>query len=184
MDTRFADSLWPATPPVILGRRLRPFCLWHALQIEALGDLPALEPSAGLGAVVQICAAGLVPYAAPRGLRGWLYRRRVRLLRRRPALRAALWREFGAYRAAAMAAAPRFWKSNGSRPCQAPWQLFIAARLVRYGGLTFEAAMALPIATALWRATALAEAGGAEVRLMTPADETALRAAGIDPDTL
>ena len=54
MDARLAESFFqPARrPPTVLGRRLRPFCLWHSFMLSAFSD----EASPSVYATLSLAA--------------------------------------------------------------------------------------------------------------------------------
>ena len=186
MDTRLAECFFqpPGRVDRVLGRRLRPFCLWHSLQLSAFEGVQAPTAYTQLALAADVCRlrAGEV-YRAPRGIRRRIERVRALCYARRPGALLEQIEAFADYRRA-WSSGPRFWTRSGSVACKTPWQLLLAARLVRLSGRSWVAAWETPLGRALWLATALAEASGTPVSLMTEADEAALRAAGFDPDQL
>lgn len=163
----------------VLGRRLWPFSLWHSFLLEAM-DSPLLHfsPLAAslqdLEEAVAVCSRGFAPLKLPgNGVvsqvrRQWYARR---LNRARVAFAAYL---------ADYCAEPDFMETGHSKPVKTPWQLFRVGQLMRYGRMTERQAWEYPRGAGVWLATALAEAGGAPVNIMSEAMRDALREAGND----
>ena len=149
MDAALAESLIHCRRPHrVLGRRLRPFCLWHSFLLEwADSPLSGAESPIGgytaLAVAARICERGKEPYRAPRGVALWGHRLLARVYARQPRALAAQYDAWRAYRADYVAP-PRFWRSARSRPAKTPWQLFLVCRLMR-GGLAVREAWELPL---------------------------------------
>jgi hypothetical protein len=167
---RFLESLMNREHTV-LGLTLRPFCLWHMLQLARVGS-PFLfshrkASIESLCLAAGICASGpetpiadLTP-AWPKGIEFDL---------------ALELEKFQCYRRD-YAAPPRRYDAAGE-PLKCPWELAVAARLMRYGHMSWHEAITLPFGLALWIAAALGEANGGDPGIISEAEERNLIACG------
>jgi len=175
MDPLFLESFLNVEHRV-LGRVLRPLCLWHHLNLD-LAQSPFVgydspKDSRALILAVRICRA------RPDSTFQMLPQKKTpthlffRSLSHHTELFECYVRDFFA--------PPRFFKKSGSKSPAAPWPLYVVSRLMRYGNFSADQAWTLPIGQALWFSAALGEAGGEESALVSAADLKAMREAGYD----
>jgi hypothetical protein len=176
-------AFFPGTEPqVLLGRRLLPqLTLWHLHQLYAATSplLGLADDRIGLGDLVvaaSICVTVYPAVLTP-------CRSRLELLRHH----LAKWRSarYG------LEAELRFWRAywkrsnagpllshpKGARSCESPAALALWASL-KLRGFSKADAWNEPVATAAWYKAALAEAEGADIRLMTEEKRAAYIRAG------
>jgi hypothetical protein len=201
IDTDAAEAIIHRRVHRVLGRRLPPLSLRHLLILDALDSPlaayrapraveagapdpgPALTPPDILLAV-DVCqcrsdqqlAAVIDP---PRGPRAWVHQLRRRWLLAR---RQDWWLEqllhWSAYWEDFMVP-PHLMPSGkkSSRQIQLPWQLMVAAALIRRGIPSAEAWW-MPAGEALWLDLAMRDDEGAEYALMTDQRRAEFRALG------
>jgi hypothetical protein len=183
MDERFLEAFlnWPHT---VMGRELRPFCLWHYINLEFAkspfighpGE-PGLE---ALAVATLICSSTpetdlrqVYPPLDSTTRKAWMLRQ-VRPYRKHMARERA---KFAAYQKD-HSSVPMVWESGSSTPLKSPWPLAAAARLQRYGGYTEFEAWTMSFGKAVYTAAALAEAGGDDPGIIGDNELKAMREAG------
>lgn len=144
MDSKLATSFFLGRHSVY-GFALKPFCLLHSLQLEALGS-PLLDgrevTSADLVIAAQVCANHDRFYS---GYSKALYRR----------IRYNFDKELAKFRLylAESQSSPDLYDapSEGGRgPLRAPWQLAVVTSLIRKTNITLRQAWTMPEGEALW----------------------------------
>lgn len=180
----YSLALYPE-PAVVLGRRLQPFCLGHALLLQRLGSpFAADEPRRGpmpadLLLAVIVCSK---PYPAaeqlvmsprlPRrltraGIRMWLCyspaRIQIELIR------------FGRYIEDAWRS-PKVWIERSGAPRGAPPVATLKVTLMSGLGMSAIEALSMPIGAAIWDATTYSESMGG-IRIRSASDEALIDAA-------
>lgn len=174
---RYHEAFLNRPSHTVLGFRLRPFCLWHCLQLEVAGS-PVLEMGerasyAELEQAAWICSQGygVVGDVPRRGFRG--FARRYHFLKTLDLERAAFRAYLDDY-----FALPRLWAGEG-QPVKAPWQLYRVCQLVHWGKWSAEEAWTLPVGEAVWYAVTLGEVVHGKSNLMGEADYEAMIEAGV-----
>ncbi len=185
MDDTFAEA-FINRKHTVLGRVLRPFCLWHSLAFELIGSPFGGESAsantiypADLILAIRICSSRYEPtlsaLSAPKSRlqRLRFYFQQWGINRRFSSELLAFFaylRDFNA--------SPRlFWETENSESA-VPWQLALVSRLMCDGGYTEEQAWELPVGKAIWTVIALREAAGQKTAMMTPGEVKALKEAG------
>lgn len=182
MDETIAEAFVNRTHTV-LGRKLKPFCLWHAFALElignpARGDFPYID-FRSLYIAVEICSRGYDPdlarvlqpgrwFRLKFLVRHWGWRKRID---RELAAFAAYKRDYRSF------PLDRFYDASGD-PSACGNHLTIIARLMRQGGYSEADAWELPEGKALWLSIALLEAGGKRSNMMSVAEYAAMQEAG------
>lgn len=175
MEAQFLRAVFAQPAPVVIGRRLRPFCLAHRVALTALGS-PLMRQDAPIApadllVALRVCSARdpFAPDLRPT-LRDSLAFWRFRF--NRAAFLSAL-REFVAY-VGDHAAHPQTWEKE--QQCASdgiPWPLHVVARLVR-NGVPERDAWRMSEGRALWLSIAFARHDGAEVSVITERDRLAM----------
>lgn len=183
MDERFAEA-FVNRRHTVLGRKLKPFSVWHAFVLDLLGS-----PFAGhvgetidfrsLFFAVGVCAREYDP-----GLRCL---RKGPLFRLRFFLRHRGWkkredrhlRAFLAYlRDYRTGPHPDHFADGTGEKSGVPGPLLLVARLMRLGGMTKAEAWNTPYGEAQWLCLALLEAEGRRTNLLNESERRALETAG------
>lgn len=169
-DQRFFDAFLTPASSLVLGRRLKPMCIKHRIFLEGIGS-PFVREDAQLTIpdliiALKVCGDELIDRPTLRDK--WL------------GLRLALSDDLFRRGCRAMVqhldtpkAFPRFWerdekKSGGASSI--PWQLNIIATLVK-GGVSYEDALLMPEARAVWLASVFSIHQGAKLEILTTDDE-------------
>jgi hypothetical protein len=171
VDEKFLSSVF-ATPPIILGRQLKPFCCGHAVVLAGLnspfivgGELTVSE----LYIAVWVCSQTYEDL-------------QIKLLGKTDDIS----KEFKDFVSNAIEdcnytatnidfqkylsehlKAPDKWKKSDSKSARAPWPLIIATRLMKELKFTEEKAWNMPMQMALWYFAAISEFNGDD-SLITP----------------
>lgn len=168
-DQRFFNAFLTPARTIILGKKLKPFSLKHRIFLEGI-DSPYLQADqelnpADLIIALKICAdESLDKFSL---WDKWL------------GLRMTLSKELFAQASLSFVryvnqpdTYPRFYekKEVSASSEQMPWQLCILATLVR-NGISYEAALTMPEAKAIWLSTAFNIQAGAKLELLTTDDE-------------
>jgi hypothetical protein len=171
VDEKFLSSVF-ATPPVILGRQLKPFCCGHAVVLAGLnspfiigGELTVVE----LYIAVWVCSHTYEEL-------------QVKFLKDTNSVSgefaefvsksiddcsfAATNIAFQSYLSEHLKA-PDKWKRSDAKSAKAPWPLIIATRLMKELKFTEEKAWNMPMQMALWYFAAISEFNGDD-SLITP----------------
>jgi hypothetical protein len=163
---------------VICGVEMRPFSIWHFWLLEFVGS-PYVGADGGTAAdlalALKICStpasspigASLPDFSADPIL--------VEAINGMGILQASL--AFQNY-LRDFVALPRCWQTGEGRSVKSPVCLYMVAVLMRCGRMGHEEAWSVPFGYARHLVLALAEAGGNEIPLLTPAEESALKEAG------
>ena len=168
MDHRFLNAFVDPAPFKLLGRSLYPWCLKYRVRLMAFnsplitgGDVTPSD----LIFACQVCAE------EPLGEIGFIDRLRINRLNNNPARFEQLIKAFSGY--VLVADWPKFWEKNGKQSGGdkgVPWPLAIIANLIA-SGIDEKRAWEMPECQAIWLNSALAIRKGAEVAIMTPAEE-------------
>jgi hypothetical protein len=175
LDRLFAESVVNRNNHVILGKRLKPLCLWHAVLLELI-DSPLWHGNNGvtmtdLRLAVSICSDSFPKYQIPSGWRlcWWAWRTRKSSLATEAAKFSAYIRDFNA--------PPMLWtkdeEAKTDKHCPLPQPLDIAAWLIRHN-ISEDRAWNMPIGLAHWYYVAMAKHRGAEIDLVSPSEQMAI----------
>lgn len=173
MDKRFLRAFLTPSRTLFLGYRLYPWCLKHRLQLTALGHpLMVGNPvsASDLISFARVCAEVGLP--ARMGWRDqWRAVRLVKGTRMEEAIDDAREHIGATYW-------PKFWdqpKTEGgeTRGGGVPWALSVLANLTR-NGLSYEDALHIPEAQAIWLSTTYSIHQGAKLEILTSEDEALL----------
>jgi hypothetical protein len=175
LDRLFAESVVNRDNHVVLKRKLTPLCLWHAVLLELI-DSPLWHGKSGvtmtdLRLAVAICSDSFPKYKIPSGwiLRWWTWLSRKNKLAVEAAKFSAYIRDFNA--------PPLLWtkdeETKTEKSCALPQPLDVAAWLIRHN-ISEERAWNMPIGLAHWYYVALAKHRGAEIDLVSPAEQVAI----------
>jgi hypothetical protein len=168
-DQRFFNAFLTPARTIILGKKLKPFSLKHRIFLEGIGS-PYLQSDqeltpADLLIAIKICADESLD--------------RFTFWDRLLGLRMTLSKKLFAQASLSFVryvnqpdTYPKFYekKEAGSSAEQMPWQLCILATLIR-NGISYEAALTMPEAKAIWLSTAFNIQAGAKLELLTTDDE-------------
>jgi hypothetical protein len=179
VDAAFLESLLNR-PHRVYGLKLAPFSFWHVLGLHVIespfiGGPGSPSPEALFDAA-RICSARFPAFhRRPASLlaQWWFYRP----LRAHRASHVAELSRFDAY-LRDHHAPPEFLTRQDDKPLKVPWPLARVAALMRFAGLSEADAWNMPVGRGLWLCAALAEAGGADVDLVTPSLRKAMAEAG------
>lgn len=149
MDEALAQTFWIREHRVY-GLTLRPWCLLASLRLAALGNAWATGQRAtplDTWIAAQVCAAGLGPInLRPLSIFTGI---RHRFERQRKAFSVYLDDH---------ETSPEYWVSNGADyEAETPWQLRHAVWCMQELGMTWEAAMTMPMGQVLWLRGAFSE---------------------------
>jgi len=168
-DQRFFNAFLTPARTIILGKKLKPFSLKHRIFLEGIAS-PYLQSDqeltpADLLIALKICADESLDNFTLWDK--WL------------GLRLTLSKELFAQASLSFVryvnqpdTYPKFYqkKEVGQSAEQMPWQLCILATLMR-NGVSYEAALTMPEAKAIWLSTAFNIQAGAKLELLTTDDE-------------
>ena len=170
MDKRFLRAFLTPSRTVIEGYSLYPWCIKHRLWLEGI-DSPFMRSDAPIEVgdlllVLRICSETEIDRPSLRerflGIRLALDKARFE----------AACRAFVQH-TDTTAGWPKFFEkkdeSSGGGP-NTPWPLAIVCNLIK-NGMTYESAMQMPEAKAIWLSTAFAISAGAKLELLTTEDE-------------
>lgn len=169
-DLRFLASCIVPKRTRILGKTLKPFCLKYRLWLQAIGS-PFLEPEKeikieDLIIALKVCSGESLD--------------RAKLSDYWTAIKLTLFKNtrLNAFKAFVNYSGqsdiwPKFYdnsrKSSGSST-GLPWELSVIANLTR-NGISYEEALNMPEASAIWLSTAFSIHSGAKIDLLTTDDE-------------
>lgn len=176
MDENFLEAFIHCPKHLVLGKKLHPFCwndllLFHAIESPLIeGKIPDLIQ---LQQAVVVCSTPFekVQEKLAKPDRRWL----------KACLKMNLSDEiqkFDAY-LRDYCAFPKLWqKLNSDSPkVKTPFLLSLAASVARHAKIGFEKIRSMPVSELLWWQVALAEQEGADIDLITPEEEQAIREA-------
>jgi hypothetical protein len=169
-DQRFLSAFLTPAVTVILGKRLKPFCLRHRLFLEGIGS-PFLQDQTELTAAdlivaLKVCADERIDQPTLRDK--WL---NLKLTLSKPLLArgcAALIKHID--RADSY---PKFWERKDRRSGAAstvPWELSVAANLIR-NGVSYQDAFNMPEAKAFWLSATFSIQQGSKLEFISTDDE-------------
>jgi hypothetical protein len=169
-DQRFLSAFLTPAVTVILGKRLKPFCLRHRLFLEGIGS-PFLQEQTELTAAdlivaLKVCADERID--KPTLGDKWL---NLKLTLSKPLLArgcAALIKHID--RAESY---PKFWERKDRRSGAAstvPWELSVAANLIR-NGVSYQDAFNMPEAKAFWLSATFSIQQGSKLEFISTDDE-------------
>lgn len=180
MNERLAESFFHIEHRV-LGRRLRPYSLWHAFVLDFAGSpLAGHEGELTLEEIIFALEVLSREPGVPGGrlklpkvtwFRRMLWRGRIRRVGELR-VRAQMAAYFADY-----LAAPNCFDAKG-KPVKSHWCLYSVAVLMRHGKHTHREAWAAEVGFTRHLLLALAEAGGHDVPLISEAEQAALKEAG------
>ena len=174
LDRRYAEALLDQPDFRVLGRRLRPFSLYHYFGLELIQS-PFLYGETGATAIdlelaSRVCSAGYRDLSRSLNRDGlWQQLRWLFILRTCDFNREA--EIFSRYLHAHLAL-PQFWKKETSQSSAIPLPLSLAASLLRHTNLDEEAVWMMPFARAYWYVTAFTVQDGLSPDLVTPEEES------------
>ena len=164
MDRHFIDSVF-ATPPAVLGRKLKPFCCGHAVILGALesaymggGDITPAELIVAVWVCSRSYGEGMEKLKG--GKEAWEaecqeWGKSVMLFDF-----VKEHRLFNDYLETHIRAPERWKKRGGSSATKAPWPLSVATSLMTQLFFTEERAWNMPLQEALWYFAAFSDANG------------------------
>ena len=176
LDRLFSESIVNRNDHVVLKQRLKPLSLWHATLLELI-DSPLWHGQtaitmADLRLAVSICSESF-PTFKRMGYWGrffWEFRSIGCNLQTEAAKFSAYIRDFHA--------PPMLWTKDGSEKatstCPLPHPLDVAAWLIRHN-FSEDRAWTMPIGLSQWYYIALAKHRGAEVDLVSPSEQIAIK---------
>jgi hypothetical protein len=168
-DQRFFNAFLTPARTIILGKKLKPFSLKHRIFLEGIVS-PYLQADQELSPADLIIALKICANESLDSLSLW---------DKWLGLRMTLSKELFAQASLSFVryvnqpeSYPKFYqkKEAGSSAEQMPWQLCILATLIR-NGISYEAALTMPEAKAIWLSTAFNIQAGAKLELLTTDDE-------------
>ena len=169
-DLRFLASCIVPKRTRILGKSLKPFCLKYRLWLQAIGS-PFLEPDKeikieDLIIALKVCSGESMD--------------RAKLSDYWTAVKLTLFKDtrLNAFKAfvnysGTNDAWPKFYensKNSSGSSTGLPWELSVIANLTR-NGISYEEALNMPEASAIWLSTAFSIHSGAKLNLLTTDDE-------------
>lgn len=170
MDKRFLRAFLTPKATILLGTRLKPWCLKHRIQLAALNNPIVTGGQVSpfdLLVFVKVCSEA--PFNVnPTFSERWHLRKLRKVYAQIEAIQQAKehmkvedW--------------PKFWEKNntessGDSTRGVPWALSVIANLVKHG-VSHDEALHLPEAYALWLSTALAIHDGAKIDILTSDQE-------------
>ena len=174
MDPRFLNAYIDPAPFKLLGRSMYPWCLKYRVRLMAFNS-PLITGDRGITPddlifACQVCAE------EPLGKVSFVDKLRILNLNRNPAKFEALLKAFAGY--ILVHDWPKFWeqdKSKSGGDNGLPWPLAIVANLIA-SGIPEQRAWEMPECQAIWLNTAMALRKGAEIKIMTPAEEAFMEA--------
>lgn len=167
MDQRFLNAFLTPSSTVIEGYRLRPWCLKHRLWLAGIRS-PFMQDDAEIGVpelmtALKICSEdGLGSLTLRERWLAW----RLTLDRERFV---AACKAFHAHMDG-KETWPRFWnRKDGESEGEGstPWPLLVLCNLVKHG-ISYEHALQMPEAKALWMSAAFAIGEGAKLEFLSP----------------
>jgi len=169
-DLRFLASCIVPKRTRILGKSLKPFCLKYRLWLEAIGS-PFLEPDKeikieDLIIALKVCSGESLDRAK---LSDYWSAIKLSLFKD---VRVAAFKAFIDY-SMTNPSWPKFYdktKNSSGSSTGLPWELSVIANLTRYG-ISYEEALNMPEASAIWLSTAFSIHAGAKLELLTTDDE-------------
>jgi len=170
VDRRFLNAYVDPAPFRLLGRSLYPWCLKYRVRLMAC-DSPLLTAERGVTPAdlifaCQVCAE------EPLGKFGWRDQLRIVSLENNPSKFERLLEAFAGY--ILVQDWPKFWEQNktksGGGDKGVPWPLSIVANLIA-NGIEEKRAWEMPECQAIWMNSAFAIRKGADVAIMSPAEE-------------
>jgi hypothetical protein len=169
-DQRFLSAFLTPAVTVILGKRLKPFCIKHRLFLEGIGS-PFLDEQTELTAAdlivaLKICADEPInsPTLQDRWINFKLYLSKPLLARAASAFIKHIDRGDSH---------PRFWERKDKQAggsSSVPWQLSVAANLIR-NGISYQDAFTMPEAKAFWLSAAFSIQQGSKLEFLSTDDE-------------
>ena len=169
-DLRFLASCIVPKRTRILGKSLKPFCLKYRLWLQAIGS-PFLEPDKAIKIqdliiAAKICSGESMDKKLIRDY--WSYL--VLLFNQEK--RERVFKAFINY-SMTQDTWPKFYdntKNSSGSSTGLPWELSVIANLTR-NGISYEQALNMPEASAIWLSTAFSIHSGAKLELLTTDDE-------------
>jgi hypothetical protein len=169
-DLRFLASCIVPKRTRILGKNLKPFCLKYRLWLEAIGS-PFLEPDKeikieDLIIALKVCSGESLDKAK---LSDYWSAIKLSLFED---VRVSAFKAFIDY-SMTNPSWPKFYdktKNSSGSSTGLPWQLSVIANLTR-NGISYEEALNMPEASAIWLSTAFSIHAGAKLELLTTDDE-------------
>lgn len=169
-DLRFLASCIVPKRTRILGKNLKPFCLKYRLWLQAI-ESPFLEPDKAIKIqdliiAAKICCGESMDKKLIKDY--WCYL--VLLFNREK--RERVFKSFINY-SMTQETWPKFYdntKNSSGSSTGLPWELSVIANLTR-NGISYEQALNMPEASAIWLSTAFSIHNGAKLELLTTDDE-------------
>ena len=169
-DLRFLASCIVPKRTRILGKSLKPFCLKYRLWLSAIGS-PFLEPDKeikieDLIVALKVCSGESLNRATFSD-----YWSAIKLSLFKD-IRVAAFKAFIDY-SMTNESWPKFYdnsKNSSGSSTGLPWELSVIANLTR-NGISYEEALNMPEASAIWLSTAFSMHAGSKLNLLTTDDE-------------
>jgi hypothetical protein len=169
-DLRFLASCIVPKRTRIIGKNLKPFCLKYRLWLQAIGS-PFLEPDKeieikDLIIALKVCSGESLDRAK---LSDYWSAIKLSLFKD---VRVAAFKAFIDY-SITNPSWPKFYdkaKNSSGSSTGLPWELSVIANLTR-NGISYEEALNMPEASAIWLSTAFSIHAGAKLELLTTDDE-------------
>jgi hypothetical protein len=169
-DLRFLASCIVPKRTRILGKTLKPFCLKYRLWLEAIGS-PFLEPDKEIEIKDLIIALKVCSGESLDRAKFGDYWSAIKLSLFAD-VRVAAFKAFIDY-SMTNPSWPKFYdknKNSSGSSTGLPWELSVIANLTR-NGISYEEALNMPEASAIWLSTAFSIHAGAKLELLTTDDE-------------
>jgi len=169
-DLRFLASCIVPKRTRILGKNLKPFCLKYRLWLQAIGS-PFLEPDKEIKIEDLIIALKVCSGESLDRAKFSDYWSAIKLTLFKDT-RLAAFKAFVDY-SMTNDSWPKFYdksKNSSGSSTGLPWELSVIANLTR-NGISYEEALNMPEASAMWLSTAFSIHAGAKLDLLTTDDE-------------
>lgn len=172
MDVRFIRAFTAPGKTVLLGHRMKPFCLKHRLALHAI-ESPFVTPGKELTLddlfiAVKICSEGSIRKLS------FMDVFRMSAFKAKPDKLQATIRAFHEY--SNVSAWPKFWDKEKQQGTSKglPWILSVITNLI-CNGWSEEDAWSLPECQAVWYHTAISISNGNEVCVLSHEDEEIIK---------
>jgi len=169
-DLRFLASCIVPKRTRILGKTLKPFCLKYRLWLQAIGS-PFLEADKEIEIKDLIIALKVCSGESLNKAKFSDYWSAIKLTLFKD-VRVAAFKAFVDY-SMTNESWPKFYTNNKNSSGSStglPWELSVIANLTR-NGISYEEALNMPEASAIWLSTAFSIHAGAKLELLTTDDE-------------
>ena len=172
MDARFIRAFTSPGETLLLGHRMKPFCLKHRLALHAI-ESPFVTPGKAVTVLDVFVAVKICAEQSIRRL-SLLDVIRMAYIKAKPERLDGYIMAFHAY--SNVANWPKFWENEKRQggASGVPWILSVATNLISKGW-SEEAAWSLPESQAVWYHTAISINNGNDVSVMSEQDEHVMK---------